>query len=215
MNTFSLSLHKWYPQNRILFIVYALFSILFLFVINDIIIIDPKYFTGGNEKSIKLFRNVYNVIYIINPIYSLIKIVFIAFLLKTALSFFFTLDTKFSQLFTLVTLSEFALLLPDLLEIIWFLLIHTDYTMEEVKYFHPFSLYSFIGNYDLSNAYDYPLRLINPFEISYWIMLIIGIKEITGKTTKDGLKEVASSYGLFLLVIILFRYFIYSSIYHE
>lgn len=215
MNKFSLSLHKWYDQKWMLYLVYALFSILFLFVINDIIITNPQYFTGGNENSIKLFRNVYTVIYIINPVYALIKIVFIAFLLKTALAFFFTLDTKFSQLFTLVTLSEFALLLPDLLEIIWFLLIHTNYTMEEVKYFYPFSAYSLIGWENFTQSTDYLFKLLNPFEILYWIMLITGIKEITGKTTKDGLKVVASSYGLFLLLIILFRYFVYSSIYHE
>lgn len=212
MISLNLNIKEWQGQKWILFAVYILFSVLFLFVINDIIITDPQYFTGGNQNSIRLFRNIYNIIYFIYPFYSFVKIAFIAMLLKSGLAFFTSTEVGFIKLFTLVLLAEFILLIPDFLEIIWFLLIHTDYTMEEVKYFHPFSAYSFIGYENIGQSYDYGLKLSNPFEIFYWFILIIGLKEITGKTTKENFKVVAGSYGLFLLIIVIARYFIFSSI---
>lgn len=208
----KLSVEKWQGQKWMLFAVYVLFSILFLFVINDIIITDPRYFTGGNQNSIKLFRNVYKAIYIIYPFYSFVKIAFIAMLLKMGLDFFTSAEAGFMKLFTLVLLAEFILLVPDFLETVWFLLIHTDYTMEDVKYFYPFSVHSLIDLDSINSSNDYLLKLVNPFEFFYWLILISGLKEISGKTTKENFKVVAGSYGLFLLIIIVARYFIFSNI---
>ena len=184
----QLNINRLQEQKQMLFIVYVLFGVLFLYVINDIIITDPQYFTGGNENSVKLFRNVYKAIYFIYPFYAFIKISIIAGALRLAAAAFFSLEIKFSELFTLVVLAEFALLIPDLLETLWFLIIHTDYTMEEVKFFYPFSAYSLIGYENIEQTFDYPLKLINPFEVFYWFLLVTGLKEITGKPTKENFK---------------------------
>ena len=212
MISLNLNIAKWQEHKWMLFTVYALFSVLFLYVINDIIITDPQYFTGGNQNSIKLFRNIYNLLYFVFPVYAFIKIAFIAMLLRLGIAFFMSQEVEFMKLFTLVLIAEFALLIPDFIETIWFLLIHTDYTMEEVKYFYPFSAYSLIGFENIDQSFDYLLKLINPFELVYWVLLIAGLNEITGKTRKESLKMVAGSYGLFLFIIIVARYFIFSSI---
>lgn len=138
----------------------------------------------------------------------------ITLFIKIALSIFKFGEVKLWKLFTLVLIAEFIFLIPDLLEVIWFLFLNTDYSMEEVKFFMPLNLYSFIHNYDMSEAYDYPVRLINPFEIAYWLLLIIGIKELTGKSAKQSFKVIASSYGVILLIVIVFRFIIYSTILH-
>jgi hypothetical protein len=208
----AIDINELQKQKWMLFALYSLFAILFLFLINDIIITDPQYFTGGNENSVKLFRNVYFFIYLIYPIYALIKIAIIAGAIRLAAAAFFSLEIEFFKLFTLVLLAEFALLLPDLIESVWFLLIHTNYTMEEVKYFYPFSVYSLIGFENIEQTFDYPLKLINPFELFYWYILITGLKEITEKSTKQSFKIVLFSYGLLLLLIIIFRFIIYSTI---
>jgi hypothetical protein len=198
---------RWY-----LFGLFCLLNILFLFLINDVIITDPQYFTGGNENTVELFRNFYNVVYVINPIYVFIKIAFIASILKLGAALYCNLQLEFKQLFTLATISGFVLLLPDLIEVFWFMVIHTSYTMEEVKYFSPFSLYSLFGHAEISDSNKYMLALINPFEIIYWFVLIVGLKDLGAKSRQNGLKIVAGSYGVLLLVIILFNWVLYYSV---
>lgn len=207
-----LNIEKLYEQKWIWFAVYALLSVLFIYIINDIIITDPKYFTGGNNHSVRAFRNVYKVIYFFYPIYLFVKIVIISFFIKMSLSFFKFKEVKFMLIFTLVLIAEFVFLIPNLSEIIWFLFIHTQYTMEEVDSYSFLSLVGLIDSSGISSAYIYPVKLVNLFEVLYWILLIVGIKEITQSSGKQSFKIVASSYGLLLLVIIVFRYILFSLI---
>jgi len=215
MKPISLGIAEWSKQKLLLFAIYSIFSVLFLYVINDIIITDPQAFTGGNESSIEVFRNVYKVIYLLNPIYSILKIVVIALGIQKIIHIINDTEIEFSSVFTIVLLAEYILLLPDFIQIIWFLLIHTNYTMEEVQAFFPFSLYSLFNPDSVSRASDYILKLINPFEIAYWAMLAFGIKEITGTSIKSNLKAIASSYGIMLLAVIIIRYIIFGTILNE
>ncbi len=205
----SLVIYKFEKDRWYIFGFFCLLNILFLFLINDVIITDPKYFTGGNDNSVNLFRNVYTAIYFINPIYSFIKIASIALVLKLGAALYCNLELEFRQLFTLATIAGFVLLLPDLLEVIWFLIIHTGYTMEEVKFFAPLSLFSLYDINEFPESYGYLLKLINLFELVYWFILIIGLAGLGAKSKLHGLKIVAGSYGIGLLVIILFTWLIF------
>lgn len=208
----TLNISNYYKDRWYLFALYNLLGILCLYLINDVIITDPQYFTGGNENSIKLFRNVYKVIYFLYPIYALFRVLFFSFVIRLGVSLFTNISIEFKQIFTLVIIAELVFLIPDFIEVIWFLLLKTDYSMFDVKHFSFLSLYNLFDPQEIPDGYTYLLKLINIFEITYWIILIFGLKQITNKPTLKSFKVVAGSYGSILLIITLFKLIVFSSI---
>lgn len=204
LNDKALKDNRWY-----LFGMFAALYVGLVFVINDIIITDPSYFTGGNARSVELFRKVYSVIYIISPVYMFLKITLIAILIKAVSNYFFNTELRFWQVFTLINIAEFILLLPMIWEVIWFLLLNTDYTMAEVDTYSLLSLYSLFNPEAIGSEWSFPLKRINPFELVYWFILTVGLVYFTQKTHKQSLKIIALSYGMGLLVIAIFRFIIF------
>ncbi len=208
--TFSINIDRYYKKRWYIFAVYSFLCILFLFLINDIIITDPTFFTGGNQKSVGLFRKVYKLIYVFFTLYALFKISTISLSIKYAVTFICDMDIPFQKLFTLVVLSEFTLLLPDLIEIIWFLFIKTNYTMYDVKFFNIFSIYSLFNSpEEVPVKYRYSLRVTNIFELMYCIVLYLGLRFLTKKTVLENIAIILSSYifiiGVLITINILLR----------
>lgn len=137
--------------------------------------------------------------YVTTPILLLIKISIISAVLDAG-CFFFEKEIKYKKLFNIVLKAEFVFLLVIIFKTIWFYFFKTNYVLEDIQNFFPFSLLNIIGYKDLETWFIYPFQVINLFEAVYWLVLAFLIGKEINDTTKKGLSIVASSYGIGLLI---------------
>lgn len=200
----SLLLEKenlWY-----LFAFLCLLNILSLYVMQDIIVTDPQYFTGGNQNSAVLYRKIYLAIYFIYPVYCLVKILIISGVLFLGFKNINSTIT-FKQLMSVSIIAELFFWIQDLAQIIWFLILHPSYTMEEVENFSFLSLKYFI-NTNSSDALKSLLHILSIPELLFWIVLAFGVHLITECPFKRSLKVIFSTYGLAIIIFTLIKSYI-------
>ena len=142
------------------------------------------------------------VSYAILPLLLFIKIWIIATILNIG-CFFFGKDIGYKKLFNIVVRAEFIFLLVIILKTAWFYFFQTNYTLEDLQYFYPLSALNIVGYQGLDVWWIYPFQTLNLFEVAYWIILAYLLGKELKTTTEKGLKIVASSYGVSLLIWIV------------
>ncbi len=143
--------------------------------------------------------------YVVLPFLFFVKITVIAWVLAIG-GFFKELPLSHGRYFRIVLLAEFVFLIPAILKIVWFYFFETDFTLEQIQQFVPFSLQSVIDTSDFPNWALYPLQIINLFEVAYWVLLAFLIDR-AAKTYK-GMKVVLTGYGPALFIWIVFIMFL-------
>jgi len=139
------------------------------------------------------------VSYAILPLLLFIKIWIIATILNIG-CFFFGKDIGYKKLFNIVVRAEFIFLLVIILKTAWFYFFQTNYTLEDLQYFYPLSALNIVGYQGLDVWWIYPFQTLNLFEVAYWIILGYLLGKELKIATEKGLKIVASSYGVSLLI---------------
>jgi hypothetical protein len=190
------------------FLLYALINALLLYYIHDIIITDPQYFTGGNMNSVNLYRRLWMVFYFISPFYEMAKLLIISALVFYAIKTVKKLQTQFWGIFYIVLLAQFLLLIPDLLELVWFTFIKTNYSMGDVKYFTILSLANLVNYENISHFLFSLLESVNLFNIFYWSLLVYLIKKHIEINLKDSIIVVFCFYG-FVAIILKIVWFLF------
>ena len=117
-------------------------------------------------------------------------------------------EIKFSDIWRIVLFAQWSNVAAMFAKIFWFGFIHTDYTLEELASFFPLSIINFFDISILDNLYIYPIQLVNMFEFVYWIVLVIGIKNLLNHSWLKSLKIVFLSYGVTMIVWIIIVMFI-------
>jgi hypothetical protein len=117
-------------------------------------------------------------------------------------------NTNFKSIFKVVLVAEFVWLLPSLILLVWFGLIDTSYTFNDVQYFAPLSLLNLFDASQLDSWLIFPLKSLNLFEVIYLLVLALGIKKIMKKDYDSALKFTLPVYGSALVVWILFVTFL-------
>lgn len=80
--------------------------------------------------------------------------------------------------------------------------------LEDLQYFSPLCVTQLIDTDKIPKYLLYPLKLINVFEIGYWLILTYGVTVFTNIRFARSLKVVASSYGVALLIWVVFIVFV-------
>lgn len=145
--------------------------------------------------------------YVTTPLIYVLKISMITFWILCGL-IIFGFKISYKELFRVVLISEFIWLLPSTILIIWFGLIDTSYTFNDVQYFAPLSLLSLFDASQLDSWLIFPLKSLNLFEVIYILVLALGIKKIMKKDYDSALKFTLPVYGSALVVWILFVTFL-------
>lgn len=112
---------------------------------------------------------------------------------------------QFSVFFKVTLIAEFVMLLPLVTGIVWFGFIHRNYTLDEMSNFAPLSIYQFVQHGEVEKWLVYPLKLLNLFEVAFWVILAQLLKITIDKSFGNRLFFVASTYGLglFLWVVLI------------
>jgi hypothetical protein len=138
--------------------------------------------------------------YIFVPIYILLKTTIISSILYIGIFFFSKKDIDFKNIWNCVIKAEFIFLLVPIFKIIWFYFFQTNYTLEDIQYFYPFSALNIIGYKGLDAWLFYPLQTLNLIEFGYIIYLSYQIGSLTRTNADNGLKIVSYSYVPALLL---------------
>ena len=142
------------------------------------------------------------------PLVYLWKFTVIAFVIWIG-CFMFGYRVTYSQCWGVVIGAEFIFLIPEILKILWFIMVETDPTYHDISGFYPLSLIHFVDFESIDKRWAYPLRAMNLFEIVYWFLLVEGIHHYARKDKKYVWIIVACSYILIFFLWLLFYSIVY------
>lgn len=126
-----------------------------------------------------------------------------------SLGYYFSKNQFLFRPFFVVTIkAELILFIPILFKLIWFLFIQTDYHLNDLQYFYPLSALNLFDPTFIEPWLIYPLQLLNVFEILYWFALAYGISQSLEIPLEKAFGLVASSYGVGLLLWVVFVMFL-------
>jgi len=200
-----------------LFWLFAAISGLYVLIVwltNTYLLTDEVYMRlwGGQlssdrlQKMLDVNKKMQWIVYIAMPAIIYLKLLLIVLAIQAGL-FLYEIELPFKKIFNIVLFAEIIPLLTTAIQFIYFLYRGVN-SFDEINSFTPLSLLSIFGAGHLPSYLDYPLQVINVFELAYWILLAVGLKMYIGKSFGKSLRLVASSYGVGLLLWIVLVVFI-------
>jgi hypothetical protein len=121
---------------------------------------------------------------------------------------------KFSDMWRIVLFAQWSSIVAMFVKIVWFGLFRDHYSLTELQSFYPLSLINCLDIKNVASWFAYPLQLVNPFELAYWVILVIGIKKLLHRSWLKSAEMVCLSYGSLMLVWIVVVMFITLNLSH-
>lgn len=196
-------------DKRIFFVFLCLITFLLLYLKKSFIESQIAAFEILEQRGQMGFYHFINALqYFSIPIVYLYKFTVIAFILWVG-CFMFGYKVFYSKLWQLVMFAECIFFGAELLKIGWFVFIETDPEIWDVKAFYPLSLINLFDYREVPDAWHYPLKAINLFEVLYWAILVYGVQYLSRKRFDISLYIVLSSYVLWFFLWLIFFVLIY------
>jgi hypothetical protein len=196
-------------DKRIFFIFLCLITFLLLFIKKSFIESQIAAFEILEQRGQMGFYHLLNALqYFSIPIVYLYKFTVIAFILWIG-CFMFGYKVFYKHLWQLAMLAEFIFFGAEILKIGWFLFIETDPDIWDVRAFYPLSLMNLLDYREVPDAWHYPLKALNLFEIVYWLILIYGVQYLSRKRFDISAYIVLTSYAFWFLLWLIFFVLIY------
>jgi len=142
------------------------------------------------------------------PLVYLWKFTVIAFVVWVG-CFMYGYRVTYKQCWGLVIAAEYIFIIPEVLKILWFFLIQTDPTYDDIHSFYPLSLMHFFDYNSIDHRWAYPLRALNVFEVAYWFLLVQGVHHYARKEKKYAWLIVSCSYVLLFFLWLGFYAIVY------
>ena len=182
------------------FLLVCLVALLLLFVKKSFIEDETaafEFLSGTPEGSILSLRSTLQ--YISIPLVYGWKILVLSFVVWVG-CFSFGYRVTYSQCWQIVTAAEFAIFVPEVVKIVWFMAVETDPVFYRINAFYPLSAMGFFDYTQIPDRYHYPLKSLNLFELLYGYMLVTGIIHFTKKGFREAVTVVLMTYlPIFLL----------------
>src|SRR5688572_7291412 len=110
-----------------------------------------------------VLRMVQGLKYVSIPFIYLWKFCVIAFVIWVG-CFMYGYRVTYTQCWGVVIGAEFIFLIPEVINILWFMTIETDPNYHDIRAFYPFSLMQLFDYYAIDKRWAYPLRALNLYE---------------------------------------------------
>lgn len=198
-------------KNFILFAILLIFYFLLTFLEKTYISTDSKIFdflskdypNSVVQNYMENQRKYWWLSYAITPVFIGIKVLLVAFCLNFLKLFEIeNIDKiKFSDFLFLAIIAEFVFVIAGFYKFFNFYWLETDYTLEDLQTYYPLSLLNFKDSISTEKWLAYPLQVANLFEILYWVVLAVGIREFLQDKISfvKSFGLVALTYGIGLL----------------
>lgn len=144
--------------------------------------------------------------YLFLPLVLLFKLLVIAGVLLTGL-YLLQQEISYKNCLKMTLIAELVSVVAMLVKTAW-LMIGKPADANDLQYFSPLSITQILYLDKLPKYLIYPLQLLNVFEFAYWLILTFGVMTFTHQRFAHSLKAVASSYGVALLVWVVFVVFV-------
>ena len=202
-------------RNSILFFILVALSILISFVVQEVVFTEDVYYASlGEQLSTERIESLIKkreewswirpVITLL--VYSL-KIFLVAICLLVGL-FVANKKSSLASLLGIIIKAEFIFLIPSMVILIWFGVFKpAAYSFSDIRSFAPLSLLNFFDTEEIDSWLMYPLRSVNVFEFLYVISLAHGLSAATDSGFLNSFKIAFASYGIGLLLWIVFIVF--------
>ena len=161
------------------------------------------------ERSMQLFENFRRMSwigYVLVPVMLTVKFTLISIVIYTGI-FFYNLHYKitFASIFRIVIANEIIFIFASLIKFLWFFFFTSNYDLNDIGFFYPFSLINLFKISEVSRIWIYPLQIINIFQFIYIIALSFGLRKTGNLTESESDKIVLSSYlpGLALWIALI------------
>lgn len=202
-------------NKALLFFFLVLITVLLVLLNSILLVTDDLYYNHfGEQMSYDQIRSFLDlqykfrwIAYLALPIILLLKISILSIVLLAG-SFFWKVNISFKRLFQIALIAEFIFIIPSLIKLGWFLFIKKDYELIDLQTFYPMSLVNLVNIGDVPIWLYYTLQTVNIFEVVYWCVLAYGLALVTRERWHKMVRLVASSYGVGLLVWLVFITFI-------
>jgi len=196
-------------DKRLLFILLCLSTLVLLFVKIAFIENETAAFEFLQDRPEgSVLRIINGLKYLSIPFVYLWKFTVIAFVIWVG-CFMFGYRVTYGQCWGVVIGAEFIFLIPEVLKIIWFMVVETDPDYHQIRSFYPLSLMHFFDYYNIDKRWAYPLRAMNAFEVVYWFALVSGIHHYARKERRIVWLIVACSYVLLFFLWLGFYVIVY------
>ena len=209
MNEYLLKYNGWKY-----FFLLSVFAILITFAINFLFVSDVLYYQSYGEqlaagriaKMIEATQKWQWLGYIFVPIVVFIRVCFTATCLYIG-CFIAELRINFGKLFKVALLADFVFVLAGITKLVIMIFFKDISTISDLQ-FQPLSLLELFDRKAVDTLLIYPFSLISIFELLYWLALAWLLSGVIEKPFGNSLKTVASSYGIGLLLWVLFVMFL-------
>jgi hypothetical protein len=214
MNTAGNPLKSFFDEfqvidKRLFFVFVCLITFLLLYIKKSFIESQIAAFEILEQRGEMGFYHVVNAMqYFSIPIVYLYKFTVIAFILWIG-CFMFGYKVYYSSLWQLAMFAECIFFVAELLKIGWFTYVVTDPEIWDVRAFYPLSFINLFNYKEVPDAWHYPLKALNVFEVIYWMILVYGIQYLSRKRFDISLYIVLTSYVLWFLLWLIFFVLIY------
>jgi len=103
---------------------------------------------------------------------------------------------SFRELWKFAMIAEIVFVFPELIRLLWFLVLVQPENFLAIQNFYPLSLFSLVNVEQVDPRFHYPLGALNLFEVIYWVLLAIGIHTISRRPFSTSMMIVLCSYTL-------------------
>lgn len=209
METTAESNSFYQSDKRLAFLLLCLVTFLLLYTKKAFIESETAVFEFLQDRPEGGYLDILSAIQFITiPVIYLWKFTVIAFVIWVG-CFMFGYKVTYSNCWSIALTSEFIFILPEFIKILWFTVVVTDPTYNEVRMFYPLSLSNFFDFEEIGKRYIYPLKALNLFEPIYWLLLIEGVHSFARKKLKIATFIVFSSYVLLFFLWLWFYIMVY------
>ena len=140
-------------------------------------------------------------------IFLLLRICFVFFCLAVGLQLT-GVSYQNLDLFKAAIIADYAFLVPKILKYLWFEVIQTQYSLPDLRNYNDYSLVQLLNLSSTDLWLEYPLRVINIFEVFFIIMITFSIREIYERSYLYRLKFVCLTYGSGLVIYTIILAFV-------
>jgi hypothetical protein len=160
------------------------------------------------EGRFGIFQVLNNLQFLAIPIIYAYKATVIGFILWVG-AFMFGYRISFEKMWHIALVSETVFLLPELVKIMWFILIDRQPEIQEIISFYPLSLMNLFNSASVADNWQYPLKALNLFEVLYWFVLVETIHITAEKKWNYAFAIVFTTYVPLFLFWMLYYTWVY------
>jgi hypothetical protein len=150
--------------------------------------------------------------YIFIPVALYLSTTLIALIILLVIELYYLNENRpnvtFKDTWRIVLMTQWSVIVAMFVKVVWFGVYQTQYSLVELQSFSPLSLINLFDRKTLDVWLVYPIQLVNLFELAYWVILVIGIKQLLKRTWLKSIEIIFLSYGLVLIVWVVVIMFI-------